>query len=152
MDNYNKYILYCIPVRLSLALILLLFHSSVAVRITFASAAIYFSLNAIYQIGKNFYFNTGSCTDRLLKTSTQPHVQHGFFKGIGWWHKLRYLHVLTWALVAMLLLTDTAAEWAGVVVAMDVLPGLIKRITTKEVAYARVSEELTDDRVLMFRF
>lgn len=153
MDNYKKYVLYCIPARLSVALALLLFHRSDAVRTAFAAIAILLSADFVYQIGKNFYATTGTCTDRLLRASTRPYAQHGFFKGVVWWHRLRYLHVLTWALVAALLITDTVTEWAGVVVALDVLPGLVQRIYTKRTAYARVPEtEPADENILMFRF
>ena len=68
-----------------------------------------------------------------------------------WWHKLRYLHVLTWATVGALLIDGQVSRWAGVLIVFDILPGLLIRITQKQLERASVSEP-ADENVLMFRF
>ena len=48
----------------------------------------------------------------------------GFFGGKTWWTELRKLHVLTWLIAALLLVTDKY-YYAGVTLLLDAVVGMV---------------------------
>jgi len=58
-------------------------------------------------------------TGFIRKILTRPKT--GFFGGVVWWQRLRYMHVVVWYTVAALIFNKI--PWAGWVIVLDAIPG-----------------------------
>lgn len=172
-DNFSKYLTQCVTVRLMFALIIYFMHRWTFVRYASAGIAIVFSSGFVYKISKNANLNSNRSTLWERFTTANPH-ERGFFGGIVWWHNLRYMHAVLWAIVAALLIVDNDCMYvsdtfqeshlAGALVAIDVIPGILLRAsirnsnsnnsqkTENSETLDLAAGESIDVRVLMFRF
>lgn len=152
----SRYVERCIPVRIFIGLIIFFCHEILFLRVIMILASTTVSIVTAYKICRNFYLNKGeTCTVRLC---TANKVETGIlFGGTVWWHKLRYIHVVTWVSVAAILLEDSSSKLPGIIALLDILPGLIKHYIKsrvenmpEELASGGISEATSEQA--MYRF
>jgi hypothetical protein len=96
----------CIPVRLSVATILLIgINPMIGPVSVFACVALIMAAGFV----RNHW----------------THKEVGFFGGKVWWHGLRNFHAGIWVTIAILLFLDI--RYAGVLILYDIIPGIIQK-------------------------
>ena len=123
-DNLQKYV-WCVTVRFIISMILYFGYNSREIRAVATVISSVFALGFAYKIGRNFYLMEGSFLKRIFGTNT---IEKGFFGGKVWWHRLRYIHVVSWTLV-VIFMNIGLEKYAWVFVFVDVMPGLYLKIT-----------------------
>lgn len=103
-DTYRRSLFwnYCIPLRLGIVVLLLVVNTTVPVTLYFTF--LYTAITAITML--------------VFAIRRYP---YGGFKGVVWWSRIRYFHILTY--VATSALAFKQQKWAGLILLLDVAVG-----------------------------
>lgn len=143
----------CVAVRFLISATLFFGHNSRAIRTLMTIVSSMFALYTLYKILKNFYLMEGDFFTRLTRANN---IETGVFQGKVWWHPLRYIHLVSWSLVAIFLNVHGLQKWAWSIVAADVVPGLIYKTQYLIAKPDGISESVRvpelQDRKTIFKF